>query len=247
MDTATLEHIGLTKNESKVYLALLKIGSSKTGKILKESKLNSGKIYEILDALKNKGLISETIINSIKHYTAAPPEQLLEYVNSKKKLVDEQEREIRTLIPQLSTIKNLDSSKKSIVTYTGFRGISTAAEEALAQLSSREEIISLGISDRNAWSQSYWMKWEKMRIQKKITARYILSQKGKIYDDLKSVSNVDLRILPADTPVGIDIYGGRIVLILHYQEPVSCTLIYDEHTAKTFCAYFELLWKLAKK
>jgi hypothetical protein len=40
-----------------------------------------------------------------------------------------------------------------------------------------------------------------------------------------------------DTPVGIDIYGQEIVLILHYQEPVSCTLIYDEHTNKTFRAY----------
>ena len=52
MNAKILEEIGLTRNESLVYLALSKIGTSKTGEILKESGLNSGKIYEILESLK---------------------------------------------------------------------------------------------------------------------------------------------------------------------------------------------------
>ena len=35
MDTTFLEHIGLTKTESIVYLTLIKGGMSKTGEILK--------------------------------------------------------------------------------------------------------------------------------------------------------------------------------------------------------------------
>ena len=54
MDTRVLEHIGLTHNESIVYLTLIKEGTSKSGEILKNSGLNSGKIYEILESLKKK-------------------------------------------------------------------------------------------------------------------------------------------------------------------------------------------------
>ena len=67
-----------------------------------------------------------------------------------------------------------------------------------------------------------------------------------IYDDLKNIKNIQVKLLKADTPVGIDIYGKKILIILHYQEPVTCTMIYDEHTVTTFRSYFEVLWKLAK-
>ena len=49
MKLELLEKIGLTRNESLVYITLLKLGTSKTGNILKQSNLNSGKIYEILE------------------------------------------------------------------------------------------------------------------------------------------------------------------------------------------------------
>ena len=84
MDTKPLEKIGLTRNESLVYLTLLRLGVSRTGEILKKSQLNSGKIYEILESLKVKGLASESVINNVKHFAAAPPKQILEYVESKK-------------------------------------------------------------------------------------------------------------------------------------------------------------------
>ena len=66
METNILESIGLTHNESIVYLSLLKRGTSKSGDILNASGINSGKIYEILESLKRKGLASESIINN--HY-----------------------------------------------------------------------------------------------------------------------------------------------------------------------------------
>lgn len=243
----SLEQIGLTKNESITYLALLKLGTVKTGLLLKESGLNSGKIYEILDSLKRKGLVSETVLDGVKHFTAAPPQQLLQYLELKKQSLQQEENIVNTLIPDLEKIQKSLLSHKRIVTYTGFRGIVTAAEEALEQTLSGEEILSLGISDENAWSQKYWVKWEQQRLKKKIGARYILSQRGLILKDLKRIPDVSVRFLKLDTPVGIDIYGKNIVLILHYQEPVSCTVIYDEHTATTFRSYFEPLWNIAKK
>jgi sugar-specific transcriptional regulator TrmB len=246
VEQTTLENIGLTKNESITYLTLLRIGVSKTGQILKESKLNSGKIYEILDSLKRKGLVSETISDGIKFFTAAPPEQLSQYLELKKQKIAKEEQTITNLLPQLEALRNQTIPEKRIVTYSGFRGIITAAEEALKYISSKDEILSMGISDVNAWSQKYWMKWEKMREQKKVNGRYILSQRGTIYKDMQNPKNIKAKIMKLDTPVGIDIYGKSIVIILHYQEPISCTMIYDEHTNTTFRSYFEVLWKIAK-
>ena len=53
-----LQELGLTQREIRVYLALLELGSTTTGSIIKRSEVPNSKIYEILESLQNKGLVS---------------------------------------------------------------------------------------------------------------------------------------------------------------------------------------------
>jgi sugar-specific transcriptional regulator TrmB len=67
MDSKLLEEIGLTKGEAQVYLALLKIGSTKVGPLVAEAKISSSKIYEILDKLEQNGLAGHIFVGKTKH------------------------------------------------------------------------------------------------------------------------------------------------------------------------------------
>ena len=62
-----LEHIGLTKNEVKVYLALLDTGLTTTSAIIKETCINTSKVYESLERLLKKGLVSYTTESAFEH------------------------------------------------------------------------------------------------------------------------------------------------------------------------------------
>jgi sugar-specific transcriptional regulator TrmB len=53
----------LTKGESKVYQALLELGESPIGGIIKNSSVSHSKIYDILKRLAKKGLVSTIIRN----------------------------------------------------------------------------------------------------------------------------------------------------------------------------------------
>ena len=83
MDTKPLEEIGLTKSEIKVYLALLKLGQTTAGPIVDEAKVTRSKIYDILERLKNKGLVSHIIKESTKYFSATSPTNIIEYLNKK--------------------------------------------------------------------------------------------------------------------------------------------------------------------
>ena len=72
MKKSLLEDIGLTRSEINVYLALLELGSSTTGKIIDKAKVSSSKIYEVLDKLIQKGLVSFIIKSGIKYFQALP-------------------------------------------------------------------------------------------------------------------------------------------------------------------------------
>ena len=53
-----MKKIDLSEYEKRVYVALLRIGRSKSREISKEGGVSYGRIYEILDKLESKGLIS---------------------------------------------------------------------------------------------------------------------------------------------------------------------------------------------
>ena len=61
-----LEELGLTKNETKVYLVLLELGLTTTSAIIKRAGINTSKVYESLERLLKKGLVSYALIKRSK-------------------------------------------------------------------------------------------------------------------------------------------------------------------------------------
>ena len=67
MDIKLLEEIGLANSEIKVYTTLLKTGEIKVGELIKELSLHRSRIYEAINRLTDKGLVSYVIKNNIKY------------------------------------------------------------------------------------------------------------------------------------------------------------------------------------
>jgi sugar-specific transcriptional regulator TrmB len=242
-----LERIGLTKNESRVYLALLQLGTSKTGEILKEAGLTSGKIYEILEGLKRKGLVSESHINGIKHFTAAPPVQLVNYLERKKESLARDEADTLILLPQLEKLRALKIAELRATVYSGLHGIKTAADESLAAMKLGEEIVTMGATSlKDTKYNQFWLRWQVQRVKRRITQRVIFSERSKYFEEFKQKRHTNVRVLTAITPVAVEVFGTDRTLILNYTEPSSAILIYDKNTATSFRHFFEQLWKIAK-
>ena len=247
MDTKLLESIGLTHNEAVAYIALSKIGLSKTGKLLKESALNTGKIYEILDSLRRKGLVSETTIDNVKHYAAAPPDRLIDYINKKKNELEKEEKVAKSLIPEIEKIRQSTLEPSRIVVYTGFNGFKTAVWEATKTLKPKEEVLAMGVrASKGPEFNREWTKWAEKTLPKN-HERVIFSDKGAFYNYKLKSKYSQIRFLESSTPNAMTIFGDHTMIILQYDEPVRVIFIHDKTTVKTFIAIFEILWKVAKK
>ena len=217
MELKVLEKIGLTKNESRVYQTLLRLGTSKTGEILKKSGLNSGKIYEILESLKIKGLLSESLINNIKYFTAAPPSQILEYIKDKKEELEQEESIVKSALPELEKLRNITTKETKSVTYTGLRGIKTAADEALSSMKPNEDILAMGVTElKDENFNKFWERWQTQRINQKISQKMIFSEKSKYYQKFIKSKHTQAKVLIGITPVTVDVFGEDKTLILNY-------------------------------
>ena len=84
----------LTSGESKVYKALVELGETSVGNILKTSGVSHSKIYDILKRLSEKGLVSSINKNGRQFFSAANPRNLLKLANEEEKELDVKKEKI---------------------------------------------------------------------------------------------------------------------------------------------------------
>ena len=120
----TLKHSGLTKNESKIYLALIRLGSVKAGQVSKETEFNRTTTYECLKSLGSKGLVSYVIIGKIKYFQASNPKNLEMYMQDK---LDD----IKSILPELEKQYKSTKLKENIRLFKGNKGVKSVLNDII--------------------------------------------------------------------------------------------------------------------
>jgi sugar-specific transcriptional regulator TrmB len=103
MEPTQLMDFGLTKNEAIVYLSLSRLREAKVSTILRESGFRSGKIYQVLDSLMAKGLVSYVTKNNVKNYSALTPRKIIDLMEAKKARIALLETDFLRLLPALES------------------------------------------------------------------------------------------------------------------------------------------------
>ena len=240
-----LEEIGLTKGESKVYLTLLKIGETTTGKIIEEAQISAGKVYQILDKLIKKGLGSYIVKNKTKYFSASHPNRILDLLYEKEEEIKNKEEEIRQILPDLIKTYELERKSNETTLFKGLKGIQTAIFELLDN--SREEIYAMGITtSKDEKFNILWEKWHKEREKRKIKCKCLFSEINKEYPKkLKKIKFTEIKTIAGITPSAITI-SKEYVLIQTYKEDVECLLIKNENITQSFKTFFKTMWDSAK-
>jgi len=78
-----LDKLGLSQYEKQAYLALLRLGRTKSKELSKESNVSYGRIYEILDKLEERGLVS-SLPTTPKTFEAINPKISFKRILNKK-------------------------------------------------------------------------------------------------------------------------------------------------------------------
>lgn len=97
-----LQQFGLSEKEAKIYIALLSMDKAVVSDIAKKAGVNRSTAYILLEALKERRLVSVSEKNNISYFSCEPPKRLQEiadkaYVKSKS-LVET----AKSLAPELS-------------------------------------------------------------------------------------------------------------------------------------------------
>ena len=232
----TLENIGLTEHEIKVYMALLELGPSLAGRITRKTGIHRRNVYDITERLIKKGLIGYILKNNRRLFEAANPDVFLD-------IVKREEEGVNQSLPFLQKLYQKTKEKQETNFYKGIHGLKTIFQDQLEDNSERE-ILILGASNAAFEVLPFYFKWyDKDRVKRKIKVRMIASEKMN-----KKVPLSEIRYIPEKyaNPLAINIYKNKVSLIMWKKEPTAI-VITEKEAADAYRKYFELMWKIARK
>jgi len=248
MDTKILEKAGFTKGEIRVYLALLRLGETTTGDIIKKSKITGSKVYEILEKLIEKGLVSYIIKEKTKYFQASSPKRLLDYINKKEEEIKNQKRDIEKVIPSLEEIQKFKQKVQSSQIFEGYEGVKTVFNLILESLKPNEEYyaFSLGEELRNKNLMLFLQNYHTKRIRKKVKVKIIATSKEKpLFKKLSKLKNLQVRYYKNPVPLGVFIFKDYVATFTFKEKP-TVFLIKSDQVSNSYKEFFVNLWHQAQ-
>ena len=234
MDKGILEKIGLAKGEIEVYLTLLKLGSSLVSKIAQEAGTHRTNIYDTLEKLKEKGLVSYVIKENIKYFSASDPEKLLDYIK-------EREKDIQSIMPELRAYMDFPRSESIVEVYKGKEGLKSVLKSILKEKKDYEVFEEEGYIQRIL--PHFYPQFNKQMNKSKIKVK-VLTKEVK---NIAKRSLMEIRSLPKfmSFPSATTIYGDKVAIFV-WDEPYHSILIKSKQVADSYRNFFDALWKQAK-
>lgn len=249
MELEYLKKIGLARGEIKVYSAVLEIGISTLNKIQEKTGIERRNIYDILNKLIKKGLVTYTIEKGKRTYQTTHPNRIIGYLQDQKKQIETTENEIKPHLPQL--IKLFEQTKPEIraEVFRGKEAIKSLLEEALNY---KKNYWMGGNCGLDRFFPYWWKHYDERRIKKKVfwydLADYDLYlseyEKAKLFKE----RYYELRFLPKEmsSPMVILIFGNKVAQILWGTQPFAFVLESKE-ISYSFMKYFNYFWRKSKR
>ncbi|MEK7530551.1 MAG: helix-turn-helix domain-containing protein [Patescibacteria group bacterium] len=238
-----LQKVGLTENQSVVYLALARAGTLRAGEVIKKTGLHRNIVYTSLEELREQKLIGKSQIRGVFCYKMLSPSRLLFDLK-------EREQTARLAIEELGHLTKRSPTQEIIV----YEGLEEFRRHALRSYN----LATAGGMHRYLGSSPRWhsvigpeleQKLNRIQQRKKLVLRGIAkSSFPALGGYLRSSKGlVDIRINPlisSDTN-NVEILEDRICL-QSFVEPYFVVEIVNKEVAKNYQNYFDFLWRQSK-
>lgn len=246
-EISLLEGIGLTKGEIKVYLALLELGPSTTGGIIKKAKVSRSKVYEMLDRLMDRGLVSFVIRENTKYFEGADPDHIIHYIRREKSLLEEKEKELKKILPILKQKKKIYQTPQTSTVYEGIKGIKTIYSEVIYSLKKGDEYYAIASEPEvveNKDFMTFINNFHRRREERGIKVKLLASEKIKniVSKTIAKRKLIKIRYFKQNLPSAILIFKDNVATYVWSKNP-SGVVIKSPTIAKRYKEWFEEIWK----
>lgn len=237
-----LQKFGLDEKEAKAYMAALEIGEGTVGRLAAKSGIKRTTLYDVIESLKRKGLLSIVRRSKQTVYMAEDPRVL-------RGSLEEKQQTLEKMLPELLSIANFLDNKPTIRYFEGDEGIKEVYKDTLKYPD--QEMLAWVSDEAWAFDEEFLFGYYlPQRIAKKIWVRAIAPDRPHMREyknaDEKSLRRTKLTSSEQfPLMVEIDLYGKNTIAVMAFAEKIGL-IIESEKIYKTLKSIFEMNWAALK-
>ena len=240
MNVQVLKEIGLTESQIAVYISLLKLGLTKSGNVIKSTRLAGSVVYRALDELIQQGLVNFVIKSKTKYFSATDPKNIL-------RLWEDKKNKLSSLIPELEALDS-NSDLQETKMYIGWKGIQTAFNSIFEILPKNSEYLAFALGANKNEPDSvkiFFKNFHLKRIEMKYKVKLIVNKSDKnVFETrFKNVKNWQIKYVNNFAPRGIGVYGDTVLIASFERTPIA-VMISSKQVANTFRFMFNSIWNM---
>ena len=251
-----LTNIGLTNNEAKCYLALLKNSSLTIQELSQKTGIHRVNLYNVIQGLEKKQAVSFEIRDKYrKKIIPNNPRQLLELIRKKQRTLRKAELKFQDILPEFAGLMKQAKESVSIRYFEGLKGAKQVFNDTLTATDdlkgfSNAEFLNEYIPEE--WLDDY----RKRKSESGLTGRFIAPQtiKSKKYVQEKYtavglINTPKVKFLSAEMfnfLAELDLYDNKVAIISLSQEEQMGIIIESRIVAQSLGSIFEVMWQMAK-
>jgi len=248
--TDTLSKIGLSEKEARVYLQMIHLGEQAASVLSRHTGINRTSTYDILEALKVRGLVNTVQKKGRTLFKALHPSELLQYLEREKmetiRRLEKQQETIREILPELISLEHQESNRPRVTFYEGEKGMREAYEDTL---SSKGPILAYAnVEEMHKGLPDFFPEYYKRRVERKIQIKAIMpnnedskARAKKDKDEQRESILIDKSEF--DFSPEMNIYNDK-VLIASWQEKIAI-IIESKEVADFHKKIYQLAWEAA--
>lgn len=252
MNIRDLTKIGLTSGEIKIYDALLELGETTRTELAKKSGISPSKVYDVVNRLMEKGIVSSVKKHGVLHFSAANPERLKDFLEKKEEEIKSEKVVVDSLLPSLLARYSETKEKTDVEVFYGWEGMRTVYSDiAKSQKKGDNNYIfgaSMGLDPKQA--DIHFSKYHQEVEKKGYSINIIFNENMRGYKDrVKYYATHKLhkvRYLYQDTFTEFNFYKDTVLFVMLLKKPIVIR-VKSKEAADSFRKFFATMWKQAKK
>ncbi|MDA3836125.1 MAG: hypothetical protein PF542_00725 [Nanoarchaeota archaeon] len=229
-----IEH-GFEERSAKIYLYLLKNDDSTALEISKGVNIDRTTVYDLLEKLFSKGLVSSLQMNGSRRFRALGAEKLLVHFKEKYDSLE-------GILPDLKNLELETVDKVSCEFFIGRDGLKIVLKDLI---NCGKDYKVIGIRKEYEELLGYFNEQGIIKLENFNVKEIAILEKG---SNVKKVKGGKYRYLDKKlmSPITTLIYGDYVIFII-WNEPYYSVRIKSDSFVNGQLEYFDLLWGIAKR
>lgn len=237
IDTKSLEHLGLSSTEIKIYITLLSAGPSQAGNLIRRTGIQNSVMHLSLRKLCAGGFLSYILKGKIRVYQAVDPRNLL-------RMLDSRRQEVAATLPALMALHNPEILPEAEI-YEGMIGLQNMCLKLIEDSKPGDEFLFFGFCSNNKEFESevyqYYREYTDIRMNRGLVLRGIAheSMRQRFAENLWPHSNIKFVSYP--TLKNISICNNKVIIV-PWENTKTSFLITSKSFTDNCREYFNEVW-----